>query len=216
MSFTVKLIQRTVAEQCLLEWDGPPGTKPPVPLLKDMFSSERRKAKVLNFSIAYGKTAHGLSKDWKVDLTEAQNTVDRWYGDRPEVSHCPLEYLPNQSPHTNGSLPTKPGGPIGLRRFVAHVTIITTQNSPPCSAKLAKLGGFATHLHDKPVKKKGVIKTAIQNLIIIAALAHFSCNLSSFAILLTRNALTESQKCCHRARTKAHSSDQSQPSLQQT
>ena len=69
----------------MLEWDGPPGEKSPVPLLKDMFSSERRKAKILNFSIAYGKTAHGLSKDWKVDLTEAQNTVDRWYGDRPEV-----------------------------------------------------------------------------------------------------------------------------------
>lgn len=72
----------------MLEWDGPHGTKPPVPLLKDMFASERRKAKVLNFSIAYGKTAHGLSKDWKVDLDEAQETVNRWYSDRPEVRHC--------------------------------------------------------------------------------------------------------------------------------
>ena len=27
---------------------------------------------VLNFSIAYGKTAHGLSKDWGVTQTEAQ------------------------------------------------------------------------------------------------------------------------------------------------
>ena len=27
-----------------------------------MFASERRMAKVLNFSIAYGKTEHGLSK----------------------------------------------------------------------------------------------------------------------------------------------------------
>ena len=59
-----------------------------MPLLKDMFNSERRKAKILNFSIAYGKTAHGLSKDWKVDLTEAQNTVDRWYSDRPEVRNA--------------------------------------------------------------------------------------------------------------------------------
>eukprot|EP00959_Pyramimonas_sp_CCMP1952_P331721 6946005-Pyramimonas_sp.AAC.1 len=31
-----------------------------------MFSSERRKAKILNFSIAYGKTAHGLRQDWGV------------------------------------------------------------------------------------------------------------------------------------------------------
>jgi hypothetical protein len=41
--------------------------------------------KVLNFSIAYGKTAHGLSRDWGTSLDEAQDTVDRWYSDRPEV-----------------------------------------------------------------------------------------------------------------------------------
>lgn len=33
--------------ECLLEWDGGPDHKPPpVPLLKDKFGSERRKAKV--------------------------------------------------------------------------------------------------------------------------------------------------------------------------
>ena len=31
---------------CLLEWDSVDGQKAPVPLLKDMFGSERRKAKV--------------------------------------------------------------------------------------------------------------------------------------------------------------------------
>jgi hypothetical protein len=71
------------AGRCLLEWEGEGA--PPLPLLKDMFASERRKAKVLNFSIAYGKTAHGLSKDWKVSLKEAEETVERWYADRPEV-----------------------------------------------------------------------------------------------------------------------------------
>ena len=45
----------------LLEWDYAQGD-PPKPLLKDEFGSERRKAKTLNFSIAYGKTAHGLSQ----------------------------------------------------------------------------------------------------------------------------------------------------------
>jgi DNA polymerase-1 len=40
---------------------------------------------VLNFSIAYGKTARGLSKDWGVSLQEAEETVERWYADRPEV-----------------------------------------------------------------------------------------------------------------------------------
>jgi DNA polymerase-1 len=70
---------------CLLEWDGGLDNPPPAPLLKDMFANERRKAKVLNFSIAYGKTAHGLSKDWAVSLKEAEETVRRWYSDRPEV-----------------------------------------------------------------------------------------------------------------------------------
>lgn len=56
-----------------------------VPLLKDVFKEERRKAKILNFSIAYGKTAYGLSKDWGVSLAEAEATVKAWYEDRPEV-----------------------------------------------------------------------------------------------------------------------------------
>ena len=44
------------AGNVLLEWDYSQG-KPPVPLLKEKFASERRRAKTLNFSIAYGKTA---------------------------------------------------------------------------------------------------------------------------------------------------------------
>ncbi|WIA09343.1 hypothetical protein OEZ85_008750 [Tetradesmus obliquus] len=72
--------------ECLLEWDeAHEGRPPPVPLLKDKFGGERRKAKILNFSIAYGKTAHGLAKDWGTSLEEAEATVARWYADRPEV-----------------------------------------------------------------------------------------------------------------------------------
>lgn len=73
-------------KEVLLEWHPQPGEdKPPVPLPKDAFASERRKAKMLNFSIAYGKTPQGLSKDWKVSVKEAKNTVDLWYNDRKEV-----------------------------------------------------------------------------------------------------------------------------------
>ncbi|OMP04440.1 hypothetical protein COLO4_09635 [Corchorus olitorius] len=72
--------------QVLLEWHPQPGEeKPPVPLLKDAFASERRKAKMLNFSIAYGKTPVGLAKDWKVSVEEAKNTVKLWYKERQEV-----------------------------------------------------------------------------------------------------------------------------------
>ena len=69
----------------LLEWDEEKKGKPPKPLLKDAFKEERRKAKVLNFSIAYGKTAFGLAKDWEISHQEAERTVALWYGDRPEV-----------------------------------------------------------------------------------------------------------------------------------
>ena len=56
-----------------------------LPLLKDVFASERRKAKTLNFSIAYGKTAFGLAKDWGVTKEQAQDILELWYRDRPEV-----------------------------------------------------------------------------------------------------------------------------------
>ncbi|KAJ0975125.1 hypothetical protein J5N97_017090 [Dioscorea zingiberensis] len=70
----------------LLEWNPQPGEdKPPVPLLKDAFAAERRKAKMLNFSIAYGKTPVGLARDWKVSVADAKKTVDLWYNDRKEV-----------------------------------------------------------------------------------------------------------------------------------
>jgi DNA polymerase family A len=62
-----------------------PNYKEGMPLVKDEFASERRKAKILNFSLAYGKTEFGLSKDFGVDLPEARDIVERWYLSRPEV-----------------------------------------------------------------------------------------------------------------------------------
>jgi DNA polymerase-1 len=70
--------------ECLLEWDYNKGD-PPKPLLKDQYAAERRKAKTLNFSIAYGKTAHGLSLDWGVKPQEAEEMLQAWYEARPEV-----------------------------------------------------------------------------------------------------------------------------------
>lgn len=56
-----------------------------VPLVKEKFAAERRKAKTLNFSIAYGKTVYGLAKDWDVGVGEARKTLDLWYKERQEV-----------------------------------------------------------------------------------------------------------------------------------
>lgn len=78
-------VKQSVANgECLLEWDYSKGD-PPKPLLKDVFGAERRKAKTLNFSIAYGKTSHGLSQDWGVSRQDAEELLDKWYKARPEV-----------------------------------------------------------------------------------------------------------------------------------
>ena len=54
----------------MLEWDNTKG-KPPLPLFKDKYGNERKKAKIMNFSIAYGKTVHGFMRDWNCSLDEA-------------------------------------------------------------------------------------------------------------------------------------------------
>lgn len=70
---------------CLLERDADDKEAATAPLLKDMYATERRRAKTLNFSIAYGKTAVGLSNDWGISREEAEETLSLWYKDRPEV-----------------------------------------------------------------------------------------------------------------------------------
>ncbi len=76
--------------ECLLEWDSSQG-KPPVPLLKDKFSGLRKKAKTMNFSIAYGKSAVGFSRDWNCSIQEAEETVKKWYSNRKEAESWQIE-----------------------------------------------------------------------------------------------------------------------------
>ncbi|ETO17581.1 polymerase gamma 2 [Reticulomyxa filosa] len=56
-----------------------------IPLLKQRYAKERHYAKVINFSIAYGKTAQGLAEDCQVSINEARALMDAWYECRPEV-----------------------------------------------------------------------------------------------------------------------------------
>lgn len=110
---------------CLLEWDYSKG-KPPAPLLKDAYGSERRKAKTLNFSIAYGKTVVGLSKDWGVSVEEAQKILNAWYADRPEVQEWQRNTI--DTAHRTGWTRTLmgryrllPGIKNGKRHVVEHL-----------------------------------------------------------------------------------------------
>ena len=61
----------------------------------------------MNFSIAYGKTVYGLSKDWGISKAEAQDMVDRWYGDRPEVRAWQAETI--KTAHKEGHTRTLMG-----------------------------------------------------------------------------------------------------------
>lgn len=70
--------------EVLLEWDKSQG-EAKIPLVKDCYANERKKAKTMNFSIAYGKTASGFARDWKCSLEEAQRTIDAWFNQRKEV-----------------------------------------------------------------------------------------------------------------------------------
>ena len=39
----------------------------------------------MNFSLAYGKTAHGFAKDWGCSIEEAVEALRLWYAERKEV-----------------------------------------------------------------------------------------------------------------------------------
>eukprot|EP01084_Bolivina_argentea_P180016 311010_1 len=54
-------------------------------LVKDKYKRERMHAKMINFSIAYGKTAQGLATDLDISTKEANEILEKWYSDRIEV-----------------------------------------------------------------------------------------------------------------------------------
>lgn len=116
--------QKVDAGDCLLEWDYSQGN-PPKPMLKDMFAAERRKAKTLNFSIAYGKTAHGLSKDWGVSVPEAEKMLQAWYNSRPEVKKWQNEVKKETrklgfTRTLHGRYRQLPGAMTGNRKLLGH------------------------------------------------------------------------------------------------
>lgn len=84
MSMYPEIKEAVDQQKVILEWDNKQGA-PPAPLLKNVYAAQRKTAKTMNFSIAYGKTAHGFAKDWGCSLEEATSALHRWYAERKEV-----------------------------------------------------------------------------------------------------------------------------------
>nr|BBU67632.1 putative mitochondrial DNA polymerase [Rhabdomonas costata] len=63
----------------------PGGGKSLVPLLKDVFPEERKRAKTLNFAVLYGQGPRRLAETWNVSFEEARDVVGKWFTGRPEV-----------------------------------------------------------------------------------------------------------------------------------
>jgi len=55
---------------------------------KDKFSKKRSNAKIINFGIAYGKTAIGFAADFNVDRDEAEKIVEAYFKACPSVKNA--------------------------------------------------------------------------------------------------------------------------------
>jgi len=56
-----------------------------LPLVKDHFFVQRQRAKILNFSLLYGKTAFSLANEWGTGKAEAEEIINRWFNAFPEI-----------------------------------------------------------------------------------------------------------------------------------
>lgn len=151
------------AGHCALERDISQITRG-VPLLKEMFPAERRKAKTLNFSIAYGKTVVGFARDWNVTDNEARETLALWYKERQEVKlwqdHC------KQFLRKHGYVETL----FGRRRHIPDIANMRRMGRANRAAINAPLQGSAADLvmaamiglHRDPVLRKLGWKIVLQ------------------------------------------------------
>eukprot|EP00494_Astrolonche_serrata_P008604 UN08648 len=65
--------------------DGTQANDGTIPLVKEKYKTERNRAKIMNFAIAYGKGPFTLSKDLGVNQDNAKEIIKKWYEARPEV-----------------------------------------------------------------------------------------------------------------------------------
>jgi len=87
------------------------------PLVKELFPTERRQAKAVNFGIAYGTTAFGLSSTLSITKDTAEDMINRWHKTYPEVKQWHerlLKHALSQPEHFVVTL-------AGRRRYLANL-----------------------------------------------------------------------------------------------
>lgn len=83
---------------------------------------ERRYAKIINFSLLYGKTVFGLSQELKIDRATAKLYIDTYFAKYPKIKAC-LDSIKNMA-HENGFVTTAFGRRIYLPNINASNRII--------------------------------------------------------------------------------------------
>ncbi|KAF4685912.1 hypothetical protein FOZ60_005933 [Perkinsus olseni] len=66
---------------------------PGVPSVKSKFSNQRQRAKVMNFSIAYGKTERSLAEEMDLPVTEVRDMFRRWNNAKQGVERWKAEIV---------------------------------------------------------------------------------------------------------------------------
>ena len=81
----------------------------------EVTSDERRIAKIVNFSLIYGKTAYGLSRDLGISVTEAEQFIDGYFDRYRGVRTFPADVLARAK--TDGYVTTI----LGRRRYIEGI-----------------------------------------------------------------------------------------------
>ncbi len=90
--------------------------------IEEISKEERRKAKIINFSLLYGKTVYGLSHELDIDRATAKIYIDTYFAKYPKIKEC-LEKIKNDA-HNDGFVTTLWGRKIYLPNINSNNKII--------------------------------------------------------------------------------------------
>ena len=130
---------------------------------------------MLNFSIAYGKTAHGLSKDWGVTQQEAQAMVDAWYADRPEVLAWQQSTIAKVGGRIECSHSKCSHSKCGRSKYIVLLSVAWQQST------IRKARGACMHVYARVCARACVCIACVRNTRLLDIVAHLGMHVMPFA-----------------------------------